>query len=157
MRRPGGDEQVTRAAGAPVLKIGGNRLADVDGDRHAFVVPALAADQDLSRPPVDVLEPDRNYFLGAKAKPCHQQQQRVVAAARTIVAVDRGDHPPRFGLDRLEVVKSALADQALGFGADLRGERRFKPPFFSGAPDPPASNCASHKRVLTSTNSRVRR
>ena len=26
-------------------------------------------------------------------------------------------HPPRFGLDRLEVVKSALADQALGFGA----------------------------------------
>ena len=66
-------------------------------------------------------------------------------------------HPPRFGLDRLEVVNSALADQALGFGADLRGERRFKPPFFSGAPDPPASNCASHKRVLTSTNSRVRR
>ena len=66
-------------------------------------------------------------------------------------------HPPRFGLDRLEVVNSALADQALGFGAELRGERRFKPPFFSGAPDPPASNCASHKRVLTSTNSRVRR
>ena len=63
-------------------------------------------------------------------------------------------HPPGFGLERLEVVKSALADQALGFGADLRGERRFKPPFFSGAP---ASNCASHKRVLTSTNSRVRR
>ena len=66
-------------------------------------------------------------------------------------------HPPRFGLDRLEVVKSALADQALGFGADLRGERCFKPPFFSGTADPPASNCASHKRVLTSTNSRVRR
>ena len=31
------------------------------------------------------------------------------------------------------------------------------PTIFSGAPDPPASNCASHKRVLTSTNSRVRR
>ena len=66
-------------------------------------------------------------------------------------------HAPGFGLERLEVVKSAPADQALGFGADLRGERRFKPPFFSGAPGPPASNCASHKRVLTSTSSRVRR
>ena len=107
MRRPGGDEQVTRAAGAPVLKIGGNRLADVDGDRHAFVVPALAADQDLSRPPVDVLEPDRNYFLGAKAKPCHQQQQRVVAAARTIVAVDRGDQPP-------DLVRLQMACQGTG-------------------------------------------
>ena len=66
-------------------------------------------------------------------------------------------HPPGFGLDRLEVLNSAVADQALGFGADLRGERRFKPPFFSGAAGPPASNRTSHKRVLTSTNSRVRR
>ena len=80
-----------------------------------------------------------------------------VERARDGLAHELQRHPPGFGLERLEVVKSALADQALGLGADLRGERRFKPPFFSGAPDLFASNRASHKRVLTSTNSRVRR
>ena len=49
MRRLGDDEEVTLAAGAPVLKTGCNRLADIDRERHAFVLPALAADQDLSR------------------------------------------------------------------------------------------------------------
>ena len=57
--------EVTLAAGAPVLKIGGNRLADIDRERHAFVLPALAADQNLSGPPVEVLEPDRDHFLCA--------------------------------------------------------------------------------------------
>ena len=65
MRRLGGDEEVALAAGAAVLKIGGNRLADIDRERHAFVLPALAADQDLSGSPVEVLELDRDHFLRA--------------------------------------------------------------------------------------------
>ena len=94
VRRLGGDEEVTLAAGAAVLKIGCNRLADIDRERHAVVLPALTADQDLSRPPSDVLEPDRDHFLCAQTKPGHQQQHRVVATADPIVATDRVDQPP---------------------------------------------------------------
>ena len=39
--------------------------ASVFQERHAFVLPALAADQDLSGSPVEVLEPDRDDFLCA--------------------------------------------------------------------------------------------
>ena len=119
MRRFGGDEQMTRAAGAPVLKIGNDRLADIDGDRHAFMVSALAADQDLSRPPVDVLEPDGNHFLRAKAKPGHQQQHRVVAATAPIVAVDRVDQSP-------DLVRLEMACQGTGtrLGHSRNAERQ---------------------------------
>ena len=70
------------------------RIADIDRERHAVLLPALAADQDLSRPPVEVLEPDRDHLLSSKAKPGHQQKHRVVATADPIVAVDRVDQPP---------------------------------------------------------------
>ena len=38
-QRLGGDEEVTLAAGTTVLKIGGNRLADIDRERHASELP----------------------------------------------------------------------------------------------------------------------
>ena len=66
-------------------------------------------------------------------------------------------HPSRFGLDRLEVVEYAIADQARGFGGDLaadfRLERRDGIFFWADLMD---SSCASHIRVLTSNSSRVR-
>ena len=64
------------------------------GNRHAFMLLALATDQDLSGPPVDILEPDRNHFLRPKSKPGHQQQDCVVATANLSVAVARVDQAP---------------------------------------------------------------
>ena len=66
-------------------------------------------------------------------------------------------YPSRFGLKRLEVGEATDTDQGLDLGREFLRERRFKPPFFSGVAGLFASRCASHKRVLTSTNSRVRR
>ena len=66
-------------------------------------------------------------------------------------------HPPGFGLQRLEVVEPTRANQVRDLGRALLRERRLEPPFFSGVAGLFASRCTSHKRVLTSTNSRVRR
>ncbi len=74
-----------------------------------------------------------------------------------------GDGPPHDlqrhlsggGLDGLEVVEGADADQALDFGAGLRRDRRVEPPLFAGSAGWPASSRASHSRPLTSTNSRT--
>jgi len=46
-------------------------------------------------------------------------------------------HPPRFGLERLEVVEHAIADQARGFGGDLAADLRLErcgEIFFFGPP-----------------------
>ena len=65
-------------------------------------------------------------------------------------------HPPGFGLDRLEVVEHAIADQVRGFGsdlaADLRLERRGELILWAALT---VWSCTSHMRVLTSNSSRV--
>ena len=43
-------------------------------------------------------------------------------------------HPPRFGLDRLEVVVDARVDQPLGFGGGRRRDLGFERPLFEAPP-----------------------
>jgi len=64
-------------------------------------------------------------------------------------------HPSGFGLDGLEVVECAGADQPFDLGLDLLRNRRVQTPLFPGVAGRSASSFASHIRALTSTNSRT--
>ena len=92
-RRLQADEQVPRPAGPPVHDMVGNRLADIDRQRHAVMTPALAANRDLAGPPVDVIKPDRTDLLAAQAEPGQQKHDGAVAASGRIIAADGGDQP----------------------------------------------------------------
>ena len=71
---------------------------------------ALAADEDLARAPVDVVELDRDNLGSAKSEPCHEQQHRVVAPPDGVVGANRLDQPlDLFGLE--------IARQMVGAGA----------------------------------------
>ena len=78
-----------------------------------------------------------------------------IEPARDGLAHELQRHPPRFGLERLEVVESALADQPLDLGLDLLRDRPVETPFFTGVAGLSTSSRASHIRPLTSTSSRT--
>ena len=80
-------------------------------------------------------------ILYAVALPRHRTRRARAGAGR---GGHNGRHPSGFGLDRLEVVEDARADQLLDLGADLHAERRFKPHFSA-----PRLTHRFHKRVLT--------
>ena len=67
------------------------RREGIGGERHAMVQPTLAADEDLPRRPVDIVEPERDHLLGPQSEPRHHQQHRVIAATEPVVAVNRVD------------------------------------------------------------------
>jgi len=74
---------------------------------------ALAADEDLARAPVDVVELDRDNLGSAKSEPRHEQQHRVVAPPDGVVGANRLDQPlDLFGLE--------IARQMVGAGGDTR-------------------------------------
>ncbi|MCY4590852.1 MAG: hypothetical protein OXE86_09905 [Alphaproteobacteria bacterium] len=54
-------------------------LTHVDRNRHGRSPRALAPDQDLAGPPVDVVEPDGDDLLASQAEPGHGQQHRMIA------------------------------------------------------------------------------
>lgn len=107
---------------------------------------------------------DVAHKLSASAR---QRRARVVGRVGVEALLDgaRGDlqrAPPRRDLDGLEVdaVDATRPDQRLDFGDDLRVEAFFEPPFLAAPVEVasgPAVNCASHKRSLVSTNSRLQR
>ena len=69
------------AAAAPALQVGGERPADVDGQRQPVAPAALADHDQLPGTPIDVLERQRRDLAGAQSQPHQQRQDRVVAAA----------------------------------------------------------------------------
>lgn len=70
----------------------GHRLADIGGQRQAVAAAALAADGDLSLPPVDVAQLQARDFPCAQAQPGQQQHDREVPAAghgAPVAAIDQ--------------------------------------------------------------------
>jgi hypothetical protein len=113
VRRPRRDEQRTRVAGSSVSDVIHDRFAHIRGKRHPIMQLALAADEDLARAPVDVVELDRDNLGSAKSEPRHEQQHRVVAPPDGVVGANRLDQPlDLFGLE--------IARQMVGAGGDAR-------------------------------------
>ena len=71
------------AADAAVLKMGCNRLADIGRKWHAFVLPALATDQDLSGSPVEVLS-SRIAITSCAGKPSRAISSSIAGSRRPI-------------------------------------------------------------------------
>src|SRR5690606_32209883 len=73
--------------GAPVAQIGGERFADVGRQRHDRPAAALAFDQELARPPVDIVEGEGRDLLRSKTEPREHHQRGIVALADSRRAV----------------------------------------------------------------------
>ena len=66
MRRPNPSEDLPGATARPAPSQPGNdRLADVEGKRQAFVLGALAPDEELAFSPVDVVETQPRHLASA--------------------------------------------------------------------------------------------
>ena len=105
VRRLPADKQISRRAGPATTYAGDNGLAYIDGKRHAVMQLGLAANHQLPRSPANILEPDSDHFLRAKAKTHHEQQHRVVAPAERIVDSNGFEQLP--DLVRLQMARQA--------------------------------------------------
>jgi hypothetical protein len=87
-------EHCHRIAARPARhQIGGDRLADLGGQRQPFEPAPLAADRHLAPLPVDVGQLQGGDLGAAQAKPRQHEQDRVVAAACHGAAVAAGQQP----------------------------------------------------------------
>ena len=71
-------------------QIRGDRFANFRRQRQLATLAALAADTQLSRVPVYVIELERCHFTGTQAKACEQEQDGVIATPRRGAPVDAG-------------------------------------------------------------------
>ena len=58
--------------------MGGNRPSHLDGQRQPIKARTLAADDELTRTPVEVVEAQPRHLAGAKAEPQQRDQDRIV-------------------------------------------------------------------------------
>ena len=105
VRRLPADKQISRRASPATTYVRDNSLAYIDGKRHAVMQLALSANHQLPRTPANVLEPDSDHFLRAKAKTRHEQQHRVVAPTERIVDSNGFEQSP--DLVRLQMAMQA--------------------------------------------------
>ena len=82
------------AVTAAALQVGGQRLADVDGNRQPVAPAALADHDQLTGTPIDVLKGQGRDLAGAQqSQPRHHRQDRVVASADPRAAIAAGQQP----------------------------------------------------------------
>jgi len=105
---------------------------------------AFAADEDLARAPLDVVDLDHDNLGSAKSQPCHEEQHRVVAAPDGVL----GSDSPRLAAGSLRVeiarqmvgagggARQAVGEIALGFAApeqELEQAEQMRRPCFVAA------------------------
>jgi hypothetical protein len=81
------------AATAAAPQVGGQRLADVDGQRQPIAPAALADHDQLPGAPIDVVERQRRDLAGAQPQPHQDRQDRVVASPDRRAAITAGQQP----------------------------------------------------------------
>jgi hypothetical protein len=64
-----------------LTKISRQRLTDVGEQRYGFYQAAFAMDDNLSGPPVDIVELKKDDFPGSQSESGEQQQDRAIATA----------------------------------------------------------------------------
>jgi len=69
-------------------------LADVVGQWQLLLTLPLAADEELTRPPVDIAELQPGHLPGAKPQADEQGQDRVVPTSGAAMAVATAQQPP---------------------------------------------------------------
>ena len=87
-RRLHANKHPTRFAfGAIRAQIGCESRADIHGQWHPVVQQALAANQDLAGPPIDIIKLEGNDFASAEAEAGEQEKDGVVAASSRCLPV----------------------------------------------------------------------
>ena len=85
-------------ARAATLQIPDQRLADIDRQRQPVQTVALPANDQLTTPPVEILELHRGNLPGAQPEPHQQQQDRVIPPSDRpppVAAGQQAAHDPR--------------------------------------------------------------
>ncbi len=92
-RSPDAQEDAPTAAPWPaVTQIVRDRSADLVRQWQRVAYSALRTEVQCSAGPIDVVEFEERNFTQAKAKPCKQEQNGVVATTDGSAAVDAGQH-----------------------------------------------------------------